>query len=244
MAGWEVHPTDVFCHDFWEKTLHLFSFCHPNKNQAWGASHTGEVNGNTNRLCFIKEQTFMCSFATAKPSAWYLNCFKKSPTNQACRLLPVYLWAFLGLPCRWPHIISSTYSVGHSSWSLSLVCQMSWFRNRFWVSLVNFVLHLEERVQKRDSGNLSFKPWKMVSCHGLMLSNGWCKQHFIKSIARAHFEKLNESSAAVHNMLGPITGAVSRLFLASMGRSFIPDPCVEKLFVCTSGKVDQGDFWC
>lgn len=70
---------------------------------------------NMNRFCFIKGQVFMCLFASAKPSAWYLTVSKKSPTNQACGLLPAYLWAFLGLPCRWPWIISSICSVGHSS---------------------------------------------------------------------------------------------------------------------------------
>lgn len=130
--------------------------------------------GNINRLCFIKGQAFMYSFACAKPSPWSLTALKKSPTNQACGLLPAYLWAFLGLPCRWPWIISSICSVGHSSWSVSAIYQTSWFTHSFWVSVVNFVVHLEERVQKQDSGNLLFKPWKMFSCRGLMVNNGWC----------------------------------------------------------------------
>lgn len=63
------------------------------------------------------------------------------------------------------------------------------------------------------------------------------QQPFIKYIARAHFDELNEPSAAMQNMLGPIVGAVSRL-----GRScLISDPCMEKLFACTSGESRSGD---
>lgn len=66
------------------------------------------------------------------------------------------------------------------------------------------------------------------------------QQPFIKSVGRAHFEELKEFSPAVQNMLGPILGAVS-----SLGRScLISGPCMEKLFACTSGKVDQEDLGC
>ena len=108
--------------------------------------------------------------------------------NQACGPLPANLLAFLGLLCRWPWIINSTYSVGHSCWSVAPICQMSWFTHSFRVGLVNFVACLEERVQEQDNGNLLCKPWKMSVAMGWMLNNGWC---VIESMARARFEELN-----------------------------------------------------
>lgn len=117
---------------------------------------------NICRLCFIKEQAHMYSLASVKPLAWHLPSLKK--TNWACGHLPAYLLAFLGLPCRWPWIINSTYSVGHSCWSVAPICQTSWFMHSFWVSLLNFVARLEERVQGQDIGNLLCKTWKMVGC--------------------------------------------------------------------------------
>lgn len=150
-------------------------FCHPNTNQAYQLSHTEEANGKYEQTLLYKGagiHVLICQRQAINLISYLLK--KKSPTNQACGLLPAYLWAFLSLPCRWPWIISSIFSVGHSSWSVSSIYQMSWFTHSFWVDLVNFVVHLEERVQKQDSGNLLFKPWKTVSCHGLMLNNGWC----------------------------------------------------------------------